>query len=96
MIKSTDNSTFPEAALLVGRKVRTGSPGYEDLEAIMTVRETDVYGEDNLRIRIEFDSGFFTNMSPGDFRHFVKHGSADFERWFGSKHDRGLETIELI
>lgn len=97
MIKSTDDSTFPEAALLVGRKVLTGSPGYEVLEeAIMTVRETDVYGADGLRIRIEFDSGFFTNMSPGDFRHFVKHGSADFERWFGSKHDKGLETIELV
>jgi hypothetical protein len=89
-------STFPEAEFLVGRQVRSGSPGFEDLETIVTVRETNVYGADNLRIRIEFDSGFFTNMSPGDFRHFVKHGSADFERWFGSKHDRALETIELV
>jgi hypothetical protein len=62
----------------------------------MTVRETAVYGKDGIRIHIEFDSGSFTNMSPEDFRHFRKHGSADFERWFGSKHDRGLETIELI
>lgn len=96
MIKSTDNSTFPEADFLVSRQVRSGSPGFEDLETIMTVRETDAYGEDNLRIRIEFDSGFFTNISPGDFEHFVKRGVAVFERWFGTKHNRSVETIELV
>ncbi len=95
MIKNTDNYTFPEAALLVGRQVRTGSPGYEDLEHIMTVRETNTYGEDNLRIRIEFDSGFFTNMSPGDFECFLKQGSAVFARWFGSRNDSAVETIAL-
>ena len=96
MIKSTDNSTFPEADFLIGRQVQSGSPGFEDLETIMTIRETDVYGKDGIRIRIEFDSGSFTNMDPEDFRFFAKKGSAEFARWFGSKHDRALETIELV
>jgi hypothetical protein len=96
MNKSTDNSTFPEADHLIGLEALTGSPGYEEPETIMTIRETDVYGKDGIRIRIEFDSGSFTNMDPEDFSFFAKKGSAEFARWFGSKHDRALETIELI
>ena len=95
MIKSTNNSTFPEAAHLIGKKVWTGSPGYEMPEVIMHVRETNAYGKDGLRIRIEFDSDFSTNMSLEDFEHFLKQGEAVFVRWFGSRHDRAAETIAM-
>jgi hypothetical protein len=89
-------STFPEADFLVGRQVQSGSPGFEDLETIVTVRETNVYGSDNLRIQIDFESGFFTNMSPADFELFIKNGVIVFERWFRTKHNKSIETIELI
>ena len=80
---------------LIGKKVLTGSPGYKDEETIISVELTEAF-KGTERYRIEFDSGFFTNISPGDLEFFLQRGSADFQRWYGSRADRALETIELI
>ena len=79
---------------LIGKRVLTGSPGYENLETIESVSFSDAWRE-GTRIRIVFESGYTTNMDPDDFEFFLDRREASYSRWFGSKADRALETIAL-
>ena len=78
---------------LVGLKVKTGSPGYENLETICEVSLTDVYSSD--RFVICFESGAFTNMSETDMDLFLDEGEVHYTRRFTSQTDIAFETMSL-
>jgi len=79
---------------LVGLKVKTGSPGYEQLETICKVSLTDVYGSE--RFLILFESGFHTNMSEIDMDLFLDEGEVHYTRCFSSQTDIAFETMSLV
>ena len=60
--------------LLIGAKVRHGSPGYENEEIISRIITKYDYAE------IEFESGCFTKMKYKDIDFFVEYGSKDYIR----------------
>lgn len=79
---------------IIGRKVKTGSPGYENLEWVENIRTSDAW-PDGERILIEFESGYTTNMSPQTLKIFLAEGEVEYTRWFRSNTDKALETIAL-
>ena len=85
-IQSIDN--------LVGRRVQTGSPGYEQLEFIQKVRTSEAYGSE--RFIIWFASGFHTNMTETDLDLLMTEGEVEYTRLFASKNDRAFETMSLV
>ena len=85
-IQSIDN--------LVGRRVQTGSPGYEGLEFIQKVRTSEAYGSE--RFIIWFASGFHTNMTETDLDLLMTEGEVEYTRFFAGKSDRAFETMSLV
>jgi len=79
---------------LVGLKVKTGSPGYEQPETICKVSLTDVYGSE--RFVIWFESGAFTNMSEADMDLFLDEGEVHYTRRFSSQTDIAFETMSRV
>ena len=60
--------------LLIGAKVRHGSPGYENEEIISRICTKYDHAE------IEFESGCFTKMKYNELDLFFEYGSKDYIR----------------
>ena len=72
--------------LLIGTKVRHGSPGYENEEIISRIIEKGDH------LEVEFKSGRFTLIKHNEIDFFVEYGSADYIR-----HDsNAFESIILV
>ena len=65
--------------ILIGTKIRHGSPGYENKETI-----SQIYAEhqrpDN--VTIEFESGFFTRMTLAEYGEFIQNGKVSYIQKF--------------
>jgi hypothetical protein len=62
---------------LKGHKVLHGSPGYENQEAIKSIRTDRIKKS---FITLEFASGCFTFISKEDFDQFLEEGKVYFQR----------------
>ena len=60
--------------LLIGTKVRHGSPGYENEEIISRIIEKGDH------LEVEFESGCFTLIKHNELDFFVEYGSTDYIR----------------
>jgi hypothetical protein len=80
---------------LIGRKVKTGSPGYENLETIQSVEDVSDW-LDGERFLVEFESGCFTNISKPNLNVLLEKGEVAYTRWFTSSKDRAAETMSLV
>ena len=76
--------------ILIGTKIRHGSPGYENKEII-----SQIYAEkeqpDN--VTIEFESGFFTRMTLAEYGEFIKNGKVSYTQKFPD--GNALESMEV-
>ncbi len=60
--------------LLIGAKVRHGSPGYENEEIISRIIEKGDH------LEVEFESGCFTLIKHNELDFFLEYGSTDYIR----------------
>jgi hypothetical protein len=60
--------------LLIGAKVKHGSPGYENEEIISRIINKGDH------VEVEFESGCFTLMKHHQLNFFVEYGSTDYIR----------------
>ena len=67
----------------IGKKVRHGSHGYQNEETIKQIS----FLKDS--VEIEFESGVFSTMSPGEFGHFMRYEELSYKE----KHHEGSSYI---
>lgn len=77
--------------ILIGTKIRHGSPGYENKETI-----SQIYAEKERpeNVTIEFESGFFTRMTFTEYGEFIKSGQVSYTREFPE--GNALESMEVV
>ena len=75
--------------ILIGTKIRHGSPGYENEETI-----SQIYAEKERpdSVTIEFESGFFTRMTLAEYGEFIKNGCVQYTQKFPD--GDALESME--
>lgn len=76
--------------ILIGTKIRHGSPGYENEETI-----SQIYAEKERpdKVTIEFESGFFTRMTLSEYGAFIKNGCVKYTQKFPD--GNALEVMEV-
>ena len=82
--------TIPHLTNLIGLKVKHGSPGYEELDAI---KDAD-FNSSN-RVRLFLESGFVTNMTEEELDKFMEEGEIHYSQHFSGPKDTGLCILKL-
>jgi hypothetical protein len=73
---------------LIGTKVLHGSPSYENEETIAKVWIEPEWPD---HVTIEFESEFFTRISPAELEELKQDGEIHYKNW----HHNGLEVMIL-
>ena len=76
--------------ILIGVKVRHGSPGYENEETIASIYAEPKRSDD---VTVEFESGFFTRMAIAEYGEFIKNGKVSYT--FKFPDGNALEVMEV-
>jgi len=77
--------------ILIGEKIRHGSPGYQNEETIASIYAEPRRSDD---VTIEFESGFFTRMTMAEYGRFIKSGKVSYTRKFPD--GNALEVMEIL
>lgn len=81
---------LPEAASLIGLKVKHGSPGYEQPEVIDDV----AFFQSTGRAHVIFKSCFSTNMTLNELAEFIAAGEVHYSQHFRNEKDTGLAVLK--
>ena len=77
--------------ILIGTKIRHGSPGYLNEEIIASIYAEPKRSDD---ATIEFESGFFTCMTMAEYGEFIKNGKVSYTRKFPD--GNAMENMEIL
>lgn len=76
--------------ILIGTKIRHGSPGYSNEETIAKIYAEIAWPD---YVTIEFESEFFTRMKMTEYGAFIKNGKVSYTRKFPD--GTAMESLEV-